>query len=214
MSSYKIHIFKNKSLYKKLKSFKSFDRAKKFFDSKVDESNKVYFDIQIKNTKPVKYEILLVEDNESKQTSLFRIDELGRNVRIKSDTNEVSILDVKPYKIPEKIYDIKNNKKITLSEFVIKYLKFKELKVVYSLNNKIILQRDDNYFLFSCKDESESLRFLESISKIMLSDGRNDIMVVLDVSVPQKKYIYKNLIEQGYDIKMLYRKKTTHRERK
>jgi len=211
---YHIHIFKNKVLYKKLKTFKSYDRAKKFFDKKYQESEKIYFDVQIKNTKPIKFELLLVEDNQTGQPKLFKVDELGRNVKIVTDTNQFSIIDVKPYKIPEKIFDIKKKKKVTLLDFVNDYLKFKELKVVYSINNKIVVQKDDKYTLFSCKDELESLRFLDGVSKYSLNNGRKDIMVVIDTSTPQKKYIYKNLIEQGYNIKMLYRKKTTHRERK
>lgn len=214
MGLYHIHIFKNKVLYKKLKSFKSYDRAKKYFDKKLKESDKVYFDIQVKNTKPIKFELLMVEDNQSEQPKLFKVDELGRNVEIKTDTNQYTILDVKLFKIEEKIYDIKKQKKVTLIDFVTDYLKFKELKVVYNINNKIILQRDDKYVLFSCKDETESLRFLDGLSKYSLDNGRKDVMVVIDTSTPQKKYIYKNLIEQGYDIKMLYRKKTTHQERK
>jgi hypothetical protein len=35
-------------------------------------------------------------------------------------------------------------------------------------------------------------------------------MFVLDVSSPQRKYLYKLLIDKGYDVNYLYRKETTY----
>lgn len=214
MNQYQIHIFKNKTLYKKLKKFKSYERAKKFFDSKLKESENVFFDIKIQNTKSVKFELLFIEEKNNNQELLFKVDEFGRNVKIKTDTNDFTIIDIKPYKIPDKVFDLKQKKKISFNELILNYLKYKELKVVYLINNKIIIQRDSNYYLFSCKDENESIRFLSDLSNYCIQNDRKDIMVVLDTSIPQKKIIYKELEDLGYSRKMLYRKKTTHSERK
>lgn len=212
---YHINIFKNKVLYKKLKSFKSYDRAKKYYENKLTESNSIFFDVQIKNTKKVNYEIMLIEENSNvNQTSLFKIDEFGRNVKIKTDSENFLILEIKNYKIPEKVFDLKKNKKITFSELVNSYLRTKDLKVVHSINNKIIVQKDLVYNLFSCKDEIESLRFLSELSKYCIQNDRKDVMVVNDTSVPQKKFIYNELENMGYSRNMLYRKKTTHSERR
>lgn len=211
---YHINIFKDKVLYKKLKSYKSIDRAKKYFNNKVKDSNNSFFETQVKNTRPTIYEILLIEDSVTDRSPIFRIDEYGRNIKIKTDVNNVRILDVKPYKVPDKIYDLKKDKKITFNDFCNTYLKFKDLKVVFSLNNKIVVQRDINFYLFSTKNCSESIRFLNDLSKFCLNNGRQDVMVVIDTSVPQKKFLYKELVNIGYDIKMLYRKNTTYSERK
>ena len=214
MGSYHIKIFKNQVLYKHLRTYKSYSKSLEFFKKKVEESNERFFEVQVKNTRPTKYEILLVEEKKLLHETLFKVDEFGRNIKIKTDNNNFTILEVKPYKIEEKVFDLKKNKRITFNEFCNQYLKFKDLKVVYLLNNKIIVQRELNYFLFSCKDTEESMRFLSELSTYCLNNIRRDIMIITDTSVPQKKYIYRELVKIGYDIKMLYRKKTTHQERK
>lgn len=201
-------------MYKKLKSYKSYENAQNFYNKKIEESQKIFFETKIQNTKDVKFEIVLTENKNTKQTSLFVTDELGRNIKVKTDDSNFTILKIFEYKISDTIYDIQKKKKINFIEFCEKYLKFKDLKVVSSLNNKIVVQRDDNFSLFSCKDENESHRFLDELSKYMLQNKRSDIMIVFDTSIPQKKFLYKKLIESGFELKMLYRKKTTHSLRK
>jgi len=39
---------------------------------------------------------------------------------------------------------------------------------------------------------------------------RGDCMFVLDISSPQRKYLYKLLTDMGYNIDYLYRKETTY----
>lgn len=194
--------------------YKSYENALDFYNKKLEDSKNIYFETKIQNTKEVKFELVLTENKNNKQTTLFVTDELGRNVKVKTDDSNFSILKISEYKVPDTIFDIQKKKKINFVELCEKYLKYKDLKVVSSLNNKIVVQRDENFNLFSCKDENESYRLLENLSKFLIENKRADIMVVHDTSVPQKKFLYKKLIECGYDLKMLYRKKTTHSLRK
>ena len=73
------------------------------------------------------------------------------------------------------------------------------------INNKLVVQKDEDFKLFSFKNESDVERFIESLMTIT-----NNFMFVSDVSSPQKKYIYKILQENGFSKQMLYRKFTTH----
>jgi hypothetical protein len=88
-------------------------------------------------------------------------------------------------------------------------LKNDTLKVVSVLNNKIIVQKDDDIKLFSLKNEDDSMRFIESLSSYFLKNKRNDCLFVKDDSTPQRKYLLTLLSNSGYDKKVLYRKFTT-----
>ena len=100
--------------------------------------------------------------------------------------------------------------KITLDE-ILNYLKGVDtLKVVYCLNNKVVIQKDEEFRLFSLKTEEESIRFIESLAERFYALKRKDCMFVTDTSTPQKKYLINLLSEKGFDKKMLYRKYTTY----
>ena len=75
------------------------------------------------------------------------------------------------------------------------------------LNNKVVVQEDENYSLFSLKNEDDCSRFLNLVES--KAEKRNFI-IVRDFTSPQRKYLYDLLIEKGYDIDFLYRTKTTH----
>jgi hypothetical protein len=53
---------------------------------------------------------------------LFIRDDFGRQILVDLDDPEYKIIKVSKYKVPEKIFDVNQNKKITTEEFVKKYL--------------------------------------------------------------------------------------------
>ena len=108
------------------------------------------------------------------------------------------------------IYDIQKNKKIDVSYFIKTYLKKDELKILSTLNNKIVIQKDDEVYLFSLKNEEETFRFLDVIANKFRKENRGDCMFITDVSTPQRKYMLKILEEKGFDKKMLYKNVTTY----
>jgi hypothetical protein len=122
----------------------------------------------------------------------------------------MSILNLKPYRDEDLIYDVKNKKKITTQEFIKRYLKGDGLKMVSVLNNKVILQRDEKIDLFSLKNESECTRFVECLSSHFFKIKRGDCLFIKDCSSPQRKYLYELLESNGFDKKGLYRKFTTY----
>ena len=81
------------------------------------------------------------------------------------------------------------------------------------MNNKICVQRDLDLSVFSLKDKSESVRFLECVQYYFFDNNRIDGMFVKDISTAQRKWIYDVLTEKGFDKKRLYRLKTTFSKR-
>ena len=98
-----------------------------------------------------------------------------------------------------------------ISIIISQYLKSDGLKMISSLNNKIIVQKDDVINLFSLKNEFESSRFIDCLSLHFFKIKRGDCLFIKDTSSAQKKYLYNLLESNGIDKKLLYRKFTTYR---
>ena len=210
MKNYAVVLFKNKSSKKILKDFVTYKKAKLYFDSNLKENQNVLFPFRIENGKEVVYEIAIVENSGSKLIPVYLTDEFGRNVEVKMEDPSKNIVEISTYKKEEKLFDIKERKKISVSDLIKKYLRGDGLKMIFSLNNKIIIQNDDKFKVFSVKTESESSRFLDFLTKYFIDIEKQDCLIVKDSSSAQKKYLLKLLEDNGFERKIFYRKSTTH----
>jgi hypothetical protein len=137
---------------------------------------------------------------------------LGKNIIINPKIEDGKyIVRMDFYRIEEKIFDLNKNSKITTNQFIKSYLKKDNFYMISKINNKVIVQNDNDVKLFSCKTELESERFLNNLQ--MVSEVKN-FMIVFDVSSAQKKYLYEILYNMGFKKDMLYRKSTTHPKEK
>lgn len=209
MENYIVVLFKNKKKKKIIKKFITFSRAKQFYENLIKESNDVLFETRVEGGEECNYEIGLVEMSSKQLVPVYMTDEFGRNVKVKLDEDGMTLFKINQYKKEETIYDIKEGKKITMSELIKKYLKGDGLKVISVLNNKIVLQEDENINLFTLKSESESLRFVDTLSSHFFKTKRGDCLFVKDTSTPQKKSLFALLESNGFEKKILYRKFTT-----
>jgi hypothetical protein len=205
---YLIVLFKNKERKKIIKKFKTLDRAKKFYESKIDD-NGIYFDKKVENGKNCNFELALVETDPDDFENYFIKDDLGRQVKVETDDSKYKIMKISNYKIEDFIYDIQKNKRLNFITFIRNYIPREGIKLVSKLNNKVVIQNDENFFLFSLKSEDESKRFLTVLEDYMLSNNRMDCIIVSDDSNRQKKYLYELLNSKGISKSMLYKKSTT-----
>jgi len=209
VAKYFVVLFKDNVKRKIIKKFSNLKNAKDFFDNLKKKSEDVSFTKKIENGKPCSFAVGLIAEGNSKDELIFIKDEFGRNIKVKFDDDKFSLLGISPYNLEEELFDVKKKTKITLDE-ILTYLRGVDtLKVVYCLNNKVVIQKDDEYRLFSLKTEEESIRFIEILSEKFYSLKRKDCMFVTDTSTPQRKYLLKLLSENGFDKKSLYRKFTT-----
>lgn len=141
---------------------------------------------------------------------MYITDEMGRNIKVDLDDSDFTIINIQPYNIEELIYDLQLNKKIPISEFINIYLDSTSIKLISSLNNKIIVQSDDKFNLFSLKTNLESHRLIDCLSTHLRSIGKTNFIFVKDFDSSQRAYLYSVLESNGYDKKMLYRVSTTH----
>ena len=210
--NYIIVLFKNRKRKKIIKRYATEKQALSFFNKTINENN-VIFEKKIENAEEVDYEIGLLSKNQSFQPSLFITDDYGRNNPVNLENPEYVFLNIKKYKVEELIYDWQKQSKINFTDFIKTYCKTNELKNIFTLNNKICVQIDDDVNVFSLKDINESERFLDTLQKYFYENNRKDSILVKDISIAQRKWLYDMMVKKGFDKKRLYRLKTTFSKR-
>ena len=208
-----IVLFKNRKKRKIIKRYRTEKRSLDKFNELVKQSSSVLFPKLIENAEESNYELAILTNKTKIQNSLFLTDDLGRNVPVNLENPEYVFLKIEKYYTEELIYDWQNKSKITLLSLVKTYCKTKDLKSIFTLNNKICIQINSDVSVFSLKDKDESIRFLESLQDYFISVGRSDGIFVRDESTAQRKWIYGVLEEKGFEKKRLYRLKTTFSKR-
>lgn len=209
MENYIVVLFKNKNKKRIIKKFVTLTRAKTFYNSLMKESDEVIFDVQIETGEKCIYELGIVELSSNQLIPVYMTDDMGRSIKVKLAEDGMTLFQISPYKKEESLFDIQKNVKITTKDFIKSYLKTDGLKMISVLNNKIILQKDEEINLFSLKNEEESARFVDCLSLHFFKTKRGDCLFIKDTSSAQRKYLINLLSSQGIDKKVLYRKFTT-----
>ena len=211
---YIIVLFKNREKRKIINKFKTYERAYKFFNKLVEDSNNVVFDKKTENGSKCSYEICLMTKNKSGVGKLYIKDELGRTIKVDTDSDDYDILKVVNFKKEEEFLDYQTKKRIDYNNFEKNYLSKSGVKMISKLNNKIILQNGETIKLFTFKNIDDAERFILSIEQEMIKKKRIDCIIVNDFSFPQRKYLYDLLVERGFPKSYLQRYSTTHHSKK
>jgi hypothetical protein len=214
MENYLVVLFKNKKKKKIIKKFITFNRTKLFYDNLIKESQEVIFNVEVESGEECKYEIGLVEMSGKQLVPVYMTDEFGRSIKVKLDDEGMTLLQISQYKKEELIYDVKESKKITVQELIKKYLRGDGMKMVSVLNNKVVVQQEEKFYLFTLKNEQESSRFVDCLSLHFFKIKRGDCLFVKDYSSAQRKYLYGILESNGFTKRVLYRKFTSQPQSK
>ena len=209
--NYIIVLFKNKSKKKIINKFKTKERALSFYKKMIGDNN-IIFDCQTENGKSCFFELGLLEKSSGNFDSYFIKDTMGRQVKVELDIDDYKMIEVRNYKVEELIYDVNQKEKISVLTFIKKYLPKTNVKLISKLNNKVVLQNDNDIKLFSLKTEDDADRFLDSMSDYFIKNDRMDCILVKDTTKQQKKYLYEILQEKGINKSVLYRRFTTFRK--
>ena len=209
MENYLVVLFKNKKKKKIIKKFITFNRAKLFYDNLINKSQEVIFNVEVESGDECRYEIGLIEMSGKQLVPVYMTDEFGRSIKVKLDEEGMTLFQISQYKKEELIYDVKESKKITVYELIKKYLRGDGMKMVSVLNNKVVIQQEEKFYLFTLKNEQESSRFVDCLSLHFFKIKRGDCLFVKDYSSAQRKYLYGILESNGFSKKVLYRKFTT-----
>jgi len=207
--NYLIVLFKNKEKKKIINKFKTYKRANSFYKEQLKQSDSIIFHRDYENGVKCDYELAIVGLGESND-EIYIKDDLGRQSKVEVDVDGFYIRKISPFRVEEKILDYQTKKKITTSQLIRRYLKKEGMKMVSKLNNKIVIQNDDDFKLFTLKTIFDADKFIDVVSQHFREIGRGDCMFVKDISTTQRKDLYELLSKKGFPKRYLTRLSTTH----
>ena len=213
MENFIIVLFKNKKKKKIIKGYATEKNANLKYNSLLKD-NDVLFEVSFENSERCHYEIALLSSVENYQLPLYKTDDIGRNQNVFiSGESDYVIKKIDNFKIEEFIYDWQTDKRISFNVLLNSYCPVKEMKVISTLHNKLIIQIESDFKLFSLKNEEDSERLLETLESYFREHNRNDSMFVRDISTTHRKWMYNILESHGFKREKLYRQKTTFSKR-
>ena len=208
MEEYQIVLFKNKNKKKVIKKYYSKKRAVEKYNELI-KNNDIKFETKYENSIETRYELGLLCKNCLEKNELFSIDEFGRNVFVESSDKSITFLKISDYLIEETIQDYQTKNKIKFDDLFGTYLSDKTFKNLFTLNNKFFIQEDESINCFILKNESDSIRLLNTVEYFLTEKNYGFISMTYKNTI-DKKYIYNILENYGFDRKFLYRKNINH----
>ena len=206
MNSKKYHIILFNNKRKKKLLFSS--NLRKTVNQKYKELKKKtnpIFPLKILNRENCSFEIALVERKSGKETGKLKKDDVGRWTRNIIKNQDYQLIEVCEHQVEGTLYDHQTTSRITTQELLGNYLPNSEMCQLFSLNNKIVMQKEDEFSLFSLKTVGESKRFMESMSSYFRSEGITHCLLVRDFSTVQRKQLYNILENKGFKKALLYK---------
>ena len=135
----------------------------------------------------------------------FIKDEFNRNQEIYIENDDFRIKDVIPWWEPEKIYDFQQKKHIFFEEMLDIILRTTEASQLFTLNNKIFLQTDDDVTVYKNKNVNDTQRLFVLVQSELLKRNRKNFLFIKDVSSYQRKILYDFLEPKGFSRNELFR---------
>ena len=135
----------------------------------------------------------------------FRKDHLGRNQEIYVESKDYRIKEVMEWWEQEKIYDFQQKKHIFFDEMYSIISKVDAHSQIFTLNNKIFLQVDDDVTVYKNKNLNDTQRLFMILQAELLKNKRKNFMFVKDVTRYQRSLLYNLLEPKGFSRNELFR---------
>ena len=135
---------------------------------------------------------------------LFR-SSLGRNFPAKIENDKFRIKEIIPYWKEELVYDFNQKKRIRYHEMMEQITPITEISQIFTLNNKVFVQVDDNIKFFGNKNLRDTDRLFETIKEDLLKRKKGNFIFVKDITTHQRKQLYNLLESKGFKRQELFR---------
>ena len=151
------------------------------------------------------YELALIFTNNRWAKKTYVRDSLGRLVEAKIEDDKFRIKEIIPYWKEELIYDFQKKSRLRYHQILEQILSMTGVGQIFTLNNKLFVQVDDEIFLFGNKNIKVATRLFEIVREDVLKKKKTNFLFVRDVTTSQRKNLYKILEEKGYKRTELFR---------
>jgi hypothetical protein len=158
-----------------------------------------------KKREELHYELALIFPNTRWSTNPYVKDSLGRNIEAKLKDERFRIKEMISYWEEETIYDFESKSRIRYHEFIDKILPIQEIAQIFTLNNKIFVQVEDNIKVFGNRNLSDTDRLFEILKNDLIKRKRGNFIFVKDITTHQRKLLYDLLVSKGFKRSELFR---------
>ena len=86
-----------------------------------------------------------------------------------------------------------------------KILSVRDIAQIFTLNNKLFVQAENDIRLFGNKNISDTERLFEIVKNDVLKKGRGNFIFVKDITTQQRKLLYDLLEQKGFKRTELFR---------
>jgi len=158
-----------------------------------------------KRNRELTYELGLIFPNNRWSKPTYIRDEMGRNIEALMVDDKFRIKELIPYWEEEKIYDFETKKRIRYHEMMEIILKVEDIGQIFTLNNKMFLQVENQVRMFGNKNINDANRLFNVVKKDLQKRGVGNFIFVKDVSRYQRTQLYDILEGMGYKRTELFR---------
>lgn len=151
------------------------------------------------------YELALIFPNNRWATDIWVKDSLGRNFPAKSEDKKYRIKEIIPYWEEEQIYDFQTKKRIRLHELLEKIVPITEIAQIFTLNNKLFVQAENEIWLYGNKNKPDTERLFEIVKEKIIKKRMGNFIFVRDITTHQRKLLYNLLESKGFKRQELFR---------
>lgn len=178
------------------KPFKIFNRyvdyswASKKWDSILDEQKNLFYP-------GLKYPLMFLYKVEpGEENTVTQRNEIGKIIETKIPGYKIIFHDT--YYNERKIY-FKNKSVRVPAYFLLQLLNVNDnIKQVFLIKNKICVEDEGKYFVFSCKDANEASSIKNRLREKYTETGKTNVLFFNDVNtIAMKNEIYDNIVKQG-----------------
>lgn len=158
-----------------------------------------------KRRQELTYELGLIFPNNRWATKTYVKDSLGRNIEAKIEDNKFRIKELIPYWEEELIYDFSSKKRIRYHQMMEYILKIDDIAQIFTLNNKLFVQVENDIRLFGNKNIMDSERLFEIVREDLIKRKKGNFIFIKDISTHQRKILYTLLESKGFKRTELFR---------
>jgi hypothetical protein len=121
------------------------------------------------------------------------------------EDEKLRIKEIIPYWSEELIYDFQIKKRIRFHEMMDKIYPITEISQIFTLNNKLFVQSENNIWLYGNKNLADSERLFELVKEKLLKKRKGNFIFVKDITTHQRKQLYNLLESKGFKRRELFR---------
>jgi len=158
-----------------------------------------------KKRTPMFFELALIFPRTRFSKKIYSKDSLGRNIEITLDNENQTIKEIIPYWEEELIYDFEKKERIKYNEMLNYILSINDIGQIFTLNNKLFVQVENDIRLFGNKNIADANRLFEIVKEDLLKKNKHNFIFVKDVNSTQRSLLYDLLVEKGFKRTELFR---------